>query len=96
MSIKATSQATDSDQLLEQAEEGFYQVPAYAGAVTNRTVTLPETLWEDIEYILYEGMTDIETFKAQDSDGFTQEDLDKRQRLLNKEAYSALIAELRK
>lgn len=54
------------------------------------TVTLSEQHWDDIRYILDEGLADMANFSPKESDGYTPEEIAERDRIMQHHAFHAL------
>ncbi|AJY53187.1 hypothetical protein [Halomonas sp. KO116] len=59
-----------------------------------KTATLPEHYWDDIIYILNEGLADMANFSPKESDGYTPEEIAKRERIIQHDAFDALVRSL--
>lgn len=60
-----------------------------------KTITLPEHYWDDIIYILNEGLADMANFSPKESDGYTSDDIAKRDRIMQHHAFDALVLSLK-
>lgn len=57
-------------------------------------VALSKQHWKDILYILDQGLADIANFTPNESDGYSSDEISKRERILQHEAFDALFGAL--